>query len=128
MVDPRIYRAFLVLVAFAVIIFGFSLQNSPHGLGTSIAPGDFFADAQATTKTLASEYPDRSPGSQGDQKLAAAVASGLRQGFSFAWRSLMGAEFVFVIDRHGHAVIVVLELGEHAAARRRHAQAPSVAG
>jgi NitT/TauT family transport system permease protein len=30
-----------------------------------------------------------------------AVASGLRQGFSFAWRSLMGAEFVFVIDRHG---------------------------
>ncbi len=30
-----------------------------------------------------------------------ALASGLRQGFSFAWRSLMGAEFVFVIDRHG---------------------------
>jgi NitT/TauT family transport system permease protein len=30
-----------------------------------------------------------------------ALASGLRQGFSFAWRSLMGAEFVFVIQRHG---------------------------
>jgi NitT/TauT family transport system permease protein len=30
-----------------------------------------------------------------------ALASGLRQGFSFAWRSLMGAEFVFIIDRHG---------------------------
>jgi NitT/TauT family transport system permease protein len=30
-----------------------------------------------------------------------ALASGLRQGFSFAWRSLMGAEFVFVIERHG---------------------------
>jgi len=30
-----------------------------------------------------------------------AIASGLRQGFGFAWRSLMGAEFVFMIDRHG---------------------------
>lgn len=30
-----------------------------------------------------------------------ALASGLRQGFSFAWRSLMGAEFVFIIERHG---------------------------
>jgi NitT/TauT family transport system permease protein len=31
-----------------------------------------------------------------------ALASGLRQGFSFAWRSLMGAEFVFMyIERHG---------------------------
>ena len=30
-----------------------------------------------------------------------ALASGLRQGFSFAWRSLMGAEFVFIVERHG---------------------------
>ena len=30
-----------------------------------------------------------------------ALSSGLRQGFSFAWRSLMGAEFVFVVERHG---------------------------
>jgi NitT/TauT family transport system permease protein len=31
-----------------------------------------------------------------------ALASGLRQGFSFAWRSLMGAEFVFLaVERHG---------------------------
>jgi NitT/TauT family transport system permease protein len=30
-----------------------------------------------------------------------ALASGLRQGFSFAWRSLMGAEFVFAAQRHG---------------------------
>ena len=29
-----------------------------------------------------------------------ALASGLRQGFSFAWRSLMGAEFVFVAVEH----------------------------
>jgi NitT/TauT family transport system permease protein len=30
-----------------------------------------------------------------------ALASSLRQGFSFAWRSLMGAELVLVVDRHG---------------------------
>lgn len=30
-----------------------------------------------------------------------AVAGSLRQGFSFAWRSLMGAEFVFMVERHG---------------------------
>jgi NitT/TauT family transport system permease protein len=30
-----------------------------------------------------------------------ALASSLRQGFSFAWRSLMGAEFIFVLKNHG---------------------------
>jgi NitT/TauT family transport system permease protein len=30
-----------------------------------------------------------------------AAASSLRQGFSFAWRSLMGAELLLIIDRHG---------------------------
>jgi len=30
-----------------------------------------------------------------------ALASSLRQGFSFAWRSLMGAELIFAVPRHG---------------------------
>ena len=30
-----------------------------------------------------------------------ALATSLRQGFSFAWRSLMGAELIFVVRRHG---------------------------
>ena len=30
-----------------------------------------------------------------------ALASSLRQGFSFAWRSLMGAELILIVDRHG---------------------------
>jgi NitT/TauT family transport system permease protein len=30
-----------------------------------------------------------------------ALASSLRQGFSFAWRSLMGAEFIFILKNHG---------------------------
>ena len=39
-----------------------------------------------------------------------AMASSLRQGFSFAWRSLMGAELMFIaVDRHGLGYL--LELG-----------------
>ena len=30
-----------------------------------------------------------------------ALATSLRQGFSFAWRSLMGAEMLFAVPRHG---------------------------
>jgi len=30
-----------------------------------------------------------------------ALASSLRSGFSFAWRSLMGAELLFMVERHG---------------------------
>jgi NitT/TauT family transport system permease protein len=30
-----------------------------------------------------------------------ALAGSLRQGFSFAWRSLMGAEVIFAVERHG---------------------------
>jgi NitT/TauT family transport system permease protein len=30
-----------------------------------------------------------------------ALASSLRQGFSFAWRSLMGAELIFMVNGHG---------------------------
>jgi NitT/TauT family transport system permease protein len=30
-----------------------------------------------------------------------ALAGSLRQGFSFAWRSLMGAELIFAVQRHG---------------------------
>jgi hypothetical protein len=70
MVDPRIYRGLLVLSALAVIIFGFSLQNQPRGLGTSIAPGAFFSNAGTSAALLAKQFPNRAPGSSGDQQLA----------------------------------------------------------
>jgi NitT/TauT family transport system permease protein len=38
-----------------------------------------------------------------------ALASSLRQGFSFAWRSLMGAELILAADRQGLGYL--LELG-----------------
>ncbi|HEX3802538.1 MAG TPA: hypothetical protein VHV75_06845 [Solirubrobacteraceae bacterium] len=73
MVDPRIYRGFLVLVAFAVIVFGFSLQNQRSGLGTSIAAGQFFSNTAGTMTSLAERFPNRAPGSSGDQGLATYV-------------------------------------------------------
>ena len=70
MVDPRIYRGLLILVAFAVIVFGFSLQSQPGSLGASVAPGQFFSGVYGTMKKLARDYPQRAPGSPGDQRLA----------------------------------------------------------
>jgi hypothetical protein len=77
MVDLRVYRGFLVVVAFAVIVFGFSLKSQPHGLGTTIAPGQFFTNVQATASSLA-QFSDRAPGSIDDSGLAGAVAADLR--------------------------------------------------
>jgi len=77
MVDPRIYRALLVLVAFAVIVFGFSLQSQPGGVSTTLAPGQFFGSAYASVNALASAYPNRTPGSASDNGLAEYVKNEL---------------------------------------------------
>jgi hypothetical protein len=84
MVDPRIYRGLVVLVAFAVIVFGFSLTDQPHSRGTTIAPGQFFASVGSTNRTLAQDYPDRAPGSAADGALATHVAAELRQAGGFS--------------------------------------------
>jgi hypothetical protein len=79
MVDPRIYRAGLALVAVAVIIFGFSFKSAPGGDTTTLAPGQFFAGAYTTMTKLAHAYPERVPGSAGDQDLAQKLRMRLRQ-------------------------------------------------
>lgn len=78
MVDPRIYRACLVVVAFAVIVFGFSLQDQPHPLGTTVAPGPFFQNVGSTIRSIAADNPSRPPGSPGDLTLAGFVARYIR--------------------------------------------------
>jgi hypothetical protein len=83
MVDPRIYRGFLVVVAIAIIIFGFSLEGQPQSLGTTIAPGQFFGNVGTTMRSYAQAYPDRAPGSPGDRHLAAAVSAQLRKAGGF---------------------------------------------
>jgi hypothetical protein len=80
MVDPRIYRALMVVAAFAVIVFGFSLQRRPAPLSARLSPGQFFTSLQATERTMAARYPRRSPGSAGDSGLAAYMAQALAGG------------------------------------------------
>lgn len=73
MASVRIYRALLALVAFAVIVFAFSLESQPRGAGGSQTPNQFFSQSYAAMRSLARAYPDRTPGSAGDQALASRV-------------------------------------------------------
>jgi hypothetical protein len=74
MIDPRIYRAGLVLIALALIVFGFSFRPQAGALGENLAPSAWSGpSAAAQTSALARLAPDRSPGSTGDLRLAAEV-------------------------------------------------------
>lgn len=92
MVDPRIYRGSLILAAFTVIVFGFSLTNQPPSLSTSIAPSQTFSNVGNVIGSLARSYPDRAPGSAGDNALADYVAKQLTQvgGFSVQTQAFTG--------------------------------------
>jgi hypothetical protein len=79
MLDPRIYRAGFVPVALAVIALAFSLSDQPGQVGTNLAPDAFNGqNAFNTMTTLASQYPNRRPGSTGDEALADYVAQQLK--------------------------------------------------
>jgi hypothetical protein len=80
MVDPRIYRAALLPVLFALVLLAFSLENRPRPLTTPIAPDAFageraFDRAYAPDEGLADRFPDRRPGSAGDEQLADTIAA-----------------------------------------------------
>ncbi|HEV2982317.1 MAG TPA: M28 family peptidase [Solirubrobacteraceae bacterium] len=66
-------------IPLALAVAAFSLGSRPQPLGSSLAP-DAFSGARAFSEmsTLAREYPDRSPGSPGDQALAAHIARDLQ--------------------------------------------------
>jgi hypothetical protein len=78
MLNWRLYRAAFVPVLFALAIAAFSLEARPPSLASTLAP-DAFDGARAFTElnSLAREYPDRRPGSGGDEELAAHVASAI---------------------------------------------------
>ncbi len=76
MLNWRLYRAALLPVALALAIAGFSLHARPPALTSSLAPDAFEgARAFAELESLAREYPDRRPGSEGDDRLAAHIAA-----------------------------------------------------
>ena len=82
MTDPRLYRAALVPVLLALVLLAFSLENRPRALTTPLAP-DAFAGDRAFDRAygrggLADRFPDRRPGSLGDDRLADVVAAQMR--------------------------------------------------
>jgi hypothetical protein len=76
MLDPRIYRTGLIGVALAVLVLAFSLQNQTGASRARLAP-DALNNANPTRvmDSLASSYPVRTPGSDGDKSLADAIGS-----------------------------------------------------
>ncbi len=83
MIDPRIYRAALVPVLLAFVLLAFSLENRPQPMRTPLAPDAFQPDrafdrAYEPGEGLADRFPDRRPGSAGDEGLAAEVAGQMR--------------------------------------------------
>ncbi|HEV3093399.1 MAG TPA: M28 family peptidase [Solirubrobacteraceae bacterium] len=79
MFDGRIYRAALAPLLLVVVIVGFSLSGATTPLRSTLAPDAFDgARAYATLRQLLAAYPERRPGSAGDQALAAYVAQSLR--------------------------------------------------
>lgn len=81
MTDPRLYRAALVPVLFALVLLAFSLENRPRPLTSTLAP-DAFADRAFdraySSGGLADRFPDRRPGSLGDERLADVVVAQMR--------------------------------------------------
>jgi hypothetical protein len=78
-VDIRIYRTTFVLALLALVVLMFSLEGRPAPVPAALAP-DAFDDrgAYATTSEIVQRNPDRSPGSAGDDALAATVAERLQ--------------------------------------------------
>jgi hypothetical protein len=89
MLDPRIYRTGLIAVAVGVILLAFSFTDQHGPVGTTLPPEAFNGqNAYRDMLGLATKYPDRSPGSSGDNALAGAVGKALRKdGFAVSTRT-----------------------------------------
>jgi len=79
MLDPRIYRAALIPVLFALIVAAFSLSDRPRPIGTTLEPDAFSASrAEADLDAWAGDYPARRAGDSGDAALGARLARDFR--------------------------------------------------
>lgn len=78
MLDPRVYRAGLAPLMLAVAVVAFSLVDRPRPVGTTLA-ADAFNQVRAFDglEELAARYPQRRPGSEGDEALGEEVAGEL---------------------------------------------------
>jgi hypothetical protein len=75
MLNGRLYRVAFVPFLLALAVAAFSLTGRPPALSSTLAPDAFNgARAFADLGSLATQYPDRRPGSAGDDALATHVA------------------------------------------------------
>jgi len=80
MLDPRIYRTGLIVVALAVIVVAFSLDSQASPLNGTLTPDAFNgATAYTTMGNLAAQYPSRRPGSGADTSIANYVQQSFQQ-------------------------------------------------
>ncbi len=79
MLNGRLYRAAFVPFLIALGIAAFSLGSRPQPLTSTLAP-EAFEGSQAFSelRSLAAAYPNRRPGSAGDDALAAHIAAAIR--------------------------------------------------
>jgi Peptidase family M28 len=76
MLNGRLYRAAFVPFLLALAVAAFSLQGRPTPQTATLAPDAFQgATAFAEVKALAARFPDRRPGSAGDEAFASRIAS-----------------------------------------------------
>jgi hypothetical protein len=79
MLNGRLYRAAFLPFVFALAVAAFSLTGRPGPLRSTLAP-DAFEGQRAFSEltSLGAQFPDRRPGSRGDEALGAYVARALR--------------------------------------------------
>jgi hypothetical protein len=92
MLDLRIYRAAFLPAVLVLVMCAFSLANRPRASTATLAPGAFdtlraFGSGEPpppdSLRELARSFPDRRPGSPGDEALAGRVAAFLdKRGFA----------------------------------------------
>ena len=79
MLDPRLYRAALAPILFALILAAFSLEDLPRPIRTTLAPDAFEAQrAFRYLQDVGGTFRNRRPGDAGDEALAQRVAADLR--------------------------------------------------
>ncbi len=79
MLNARLYRAAFVPFGLALAIAAFSLSPSPPALTSTLAPDAFDGgSAFAEMQRLSAEFPQRRPGSAGDEALAARVVETIK--------------------------------------------------
>lgn len=79
MLNGRLYRAAAVPLLVVLAVLALSLTNRPAALSPALAPVSF--EGAWTSQELASlarEFPDRAPGSAGDDSLAARIAQTIK--------------------------------------------------